>query len=122
MNHIPKIHDLERTHGVMWGELAGLEPSLNELLWQARTAGAGCRCWENVERTFAPFRDAAANLVGFRSMHSRHPVLGSLGAHEVVYWRLYDAVSGLLPRPADVPKVHNAPAAQVPESSLALVA
>jgi hypothetical protein len=43
-----------------------------------------------------------AELVGFRGRHSRHPVLGSVGAYEVVYWRLHEAVAGLLPRPADV--------------------
>jgi anti-anti-sigma factor len=99
MNHIPNIQDLERSFGVTWSELAGLEPRLNELLWQARAAGAGCRGWEHVDRLFAPFRDALTGLVGFQGRHSRHPVLGSVGAYEVTYWRLYDAVSGLLPRP-----------------------
>jgi hypothetical protein len=100
MNPIPKVHDLERAHGVTWGELAGLEPRLNELLWQARAAGGGCRCWEEVARVFAPFRGAVGELVGLLGRHSRHPVLGSVGAYEVAYWRLHDAVSGLLPRPA----------------------
>jgi hypothetical protein len=100
MNHIPKVYDLERAHGVTWGELAGLEPRLNELLWQARAAGSGCRCWEDVTRVFAPFRDAVAEVVGLMGRHSRHPVLGSIGAYEVAYWRLHDAVCGLLPRPA----------------------
>jgi hypothetical protein len=100
MNHIPNIHDVERTHGLTWGELAGLEPRLEELLWQARSAGGRCRAWKDVEQLFAPFRAAVAELVGLRGRHHNHPVLGSVGAYEVAYWRLHDAVCGLLPRPA----------------------
>src|SRR5262245_36221790 len=66
MNHIPKVQDLERAHGVTWGELAGLEPRLLELLWQARAAGAGCRSREEVRQVFAPFRNAVAELLGLR--------------------------------------------------------
>jgi anti-anti-sigma factor len=50
-----------------------------------------------VQREFAPLRNALTELVGFSSRHSRHPLLGSVGAYEVAYWRLHDAVSGLLP-------------------------
>jgi hypothetical protein len=103
MNNIPKVHDLERTHGVTWGELAGLEPRLNELLWQARAAGGDCHCREDVARAFEPFRGAVAELVGFLGRNSGHPVLGSVGAYEVAYWRLHDAVCGLLRRPAADP-------------------
>ena len=99
MNHISKVQDLERAYGVMWGELARLEPGLNELLWQARAEAARCCHWNDVEQLFAPFRDALAELVGFRSGHRGHSLLGSVGAYEVAYWRLHDAVSGLLPRP-----------------------
>jgi anti-anti-sigma factor len=95
----PKFRDLEKMHGVTWAELAGLEPRLAELLWQARAAGAGCHSWEEVPQAFAPFRHAVAEVVGFRSGHSEHPVLGSVGAYEVAFWRLRDAVAGLLPRP-----------------------
>jgi hypothetical protein len=110
VNHNPSVPDLERSHAVTWGELAALEPRLAELLWRARAAGAGCGGWEDVERVFAPFRDAVAELVGFRGRHRRHPVLGSVGAYEVAYWRLREAVSGLLPRPAAVPVAQEAPA------------
>ena len=100
MIDIPNIQHLERALDVTWGELTGLEPRLNELLWQVRAAGAGCRDREDVERVFARFRNALADLVGFRGSHQCHPVLGSVGAYEVAYWRLRQAVSGLLPRPA----------------------
>jgi hypothetical protein len=110
MNHNPKVSDLERAHCVRWEELTGLEPRLSELLWQARAAGAGCRDWEAVAQVFAPLRSAVAELVGFRGKHHRHPVLGSVGAYEVAYWRLHEAVSGLLPRPADAPTTEEATA------------
>jgi hypothetical protein len=100
MSTIPKVHDLEQAHGVTWGELVGLEPRLADLLWQARAAGAACGGWQDAERVFAPLRDAVSELVGFRGRRSTHPVLGSIGAYEVAYWRLRDAIAGLLPRPA----------------------
>jgi hypothetical protein len=104
VNHIPKSHDLERIHGVTWWQLTDLEPRLNELLWKARQDGARCRCQEEVARAFGPIRNAVAELVGFQGRHRNHPVLGSVGAYEVAYWRLYDAVVCLLPRPSvDVP-------------------
>jgi anti-anti-sigma factor len=98
MNRSPNVHDLERKHGITWGDLVGMEPRLAELLWQARSAGARCRGWEEVRQAFAPFRNAVAEVVGFQSKHRGHPVLGSVGAYEVAYWRLHDAISGLLPR------------------------
>jgi hypothetical protein len=109
MNHIPNIHELERTHGVTWGQLAGLEPRLQELLWKAREDGACCRCREEAERVFAPVRNALGELVGFMSGQNGHPVLGSIGAYEVAYWRLYDAVASLLPQPAGVRDAEEAP-------------
>jgi hypothetical protein len=99
MNHIPQVHELERAHGVTWNELASLSPALGKLLWQARAAGARCRRREDVEQVFAPFRAALAELVGLRGKHRANPVLGSVGAYEVAYWRLHEAVAGLLPRP-----------------------
>jgi hypothetical protein len=99
MNHIPKRHELERAHGVTWGQLTELEPRLSELLWKARQDGAHCRCREEVSRVFVPFRSAVAELLGFQGRHRDHPILGSVGAYEVAYWRFYDAVAGLLPKP-----------------------
>jgi hypothetical protein len=101
MDAIPKYQDLERAFGLTWYDLAQKEPRLNELLWKTREAGARCRRREDVERIFAPFRNALTELIGFQGRHRRCPVLGSVGAYEVAYWRLYDAVAGLLPRPAN---------------------
>jgi hypothetical protein len=109
VNHIPKVQDLERAQGVTWGELAALEPRLEELLWQARAAGARCRAWKDVERLFSPFRAALAELVGFMGRHNCHRALGSVGAYEVAYWRLHDAVCGLLPRPVPQQPSQSAP-------------
>jgi hypothetical protein len=85
---------------VTWGQLTELEPQLNELLWKAREGGARCRCREDVTRVFVPFRYALADLVGFLGVNRDHPVLGSVGAYDVAYWRLHDAVAGLLPQPS----------------------
>jgi hypothetical protein len=96
VNHYPKVHDLERAHGVTWGELAQCEPRLDELLWRARAAGARRRDWNDVLREFVPLRNALTEWVGFLGRHSRHPLVGSVGAYEVA-WRLHHALSGLLP-------------------------
>jgi hypothetical protein len=103
MSNFPKVHDLEQAHGVTWHELAALEPRLNELLWQARADGARCSERDEMERVFASLTDALAELVGFRGRHRRCPVLGSVGAYEVAYARLHEAVFEFLPRPATVP-------------------
>jgi anti-anti-sigma factor len=110
VNVVPRVQSLERAHGLTWGELVGLEPRLAELLWQAREAGASCRAWEDLPRVFTPFRNAVAELVGFRSRHSRHPILGSVGAYEVAYWRLHEAIAGLMPRLASAQDAERASA------------
>jgi hypothetical protein len=98
VNHVPNIRDLENAHGVTWDVLVHLEPGLEALLQSARSVGAGCRNWPDVEGAFSPFRNTLVSMVGFGGRNHRHPVLGSPGAYEVAYWKLYDAVSGLLPR------------------------
>jgi hypothetical protein len=97
MEPYPNFRDLERLSGITWGELTALEPRLDELLWRARRACAQCRLPSDVRRVFAPVRDHLVELVGFAGKNRRHPVLGSPGAYAVAYWRLYDAVVGLLP-------------------------
>ena len=93
MTHLHHAPDLERAHGVTWRELVELEPKLGELLWAARQTGATCHNWSDVKGLFTPFQNALVGLVGPSERHLRHPVLASAGAYEVVYWRLYDAIT-----------------------------
>ena len=101
MKTSPNFRDLERIHGVTWQELTELEPKLGELLWGARHACVTCRRWSDVSQAFAPIRNTLAELVGSAAKNSPHPVLGRRGAYQVAYWKLYDAVAGLLPCRAD---------------------
>jgi hypothetical protein len=95
----PGYRDLERVYGIPWVEIIELEPRVADLLHEARRACGACQRWSDVTPRFAPFRNALAALVGFTGAHRRHPVLGTVGAYEVGYWRLYDAIAGLLPPP-----------------------
>jgi hypothetical protein len=100
MNPLPKVADLERIHDLTWGQLVGLEPQLAELLWQARAAAAGYQDRQDVRRVFAPFRQAVTELVGWQGRHRSCPLLGSVAAYEVAYWKLHETVAGQLTRPA----------------------
>jgi hypothetical protein len=101
MNSLPNIHDLERRHGITWPELVELEPKLAQLLCESQRASANCRGWSDVDRIFAPIRNSLAESVGFAGIRHQHPVLGSLAAYEVAYWKLYVAVAGSLPGSCD---------------------
>jgi hypothetical protein len=101
MKQFPKYQDLERVHNLSWGQLIDLEPGLQQLLFDARMAGAACHSWDEVGRLFQPIRNLLTQIVGFQSRHVHHAVLGSVGAYDVAYWRLYAAVVGLLPRQVD---------------------
>jgi anti-anti-sigma regulatory factor len=94
------VDDARGGVGLTWAELVDLEPRLETLLLRARGAGAGCRTFTDVNRVFGPVRNELAGLIGFGGQHHRHPVLGSTGAYQVAYAKLYDAVAGLLPGPA----------------------
>jgi anti-anti-sigma factor len=96
----PSASDVRHTCPVTWAQLVELEPQLETLLRRARTAGAGCRSLPDVHRIFTPLRNELADLIGFIGKHHSHPILGGCGAYEVAYWKLYEAVAGLLPRPA----------------------
>jgi len=98
MFQAPTIAEIERSHGVRWGDLVELEPELNQLLWRARRVGSAVRTRSDVPEAFAPLRSEITRLVGFSSKNERHPVLGMVGAYDVTYWKVYHAVSGLLPR------------------------
>ena len=98
----PTPDDVQRTYGgVAWAQLVELEPQLESLLWRARSAGAPCRNFADVDGVFAPVRNELAALIGFTGQHHGHPILGSSNAYAVAYWKLYDAVAGLLPGHAD---------------------
>jgi len=101
MKPYPNLQDVERRSGVTWHELVELDSRLAELLWEARRSCGNCRRWSDVEPAFAPIRNRLADLVGFARNDRRHPVLGSAEAYQVAYWKLYDAVAGLLPIRAD---------------------
>jgi anti-anti-sigma factor len=93
----PNVCDVQRIYGVSWDRLVELEPQLEGLLWRARTDGATCRTLADVARVFGPLRNELAELIGWAGRHQGHPVLGSTGSYEVAYWKLYDAVAGLVP-------------------------
>jgi anti-anti-sigma factor len=95
------VSDVQGTFGVTWGELVEAEPQVESLLWRAREGGAHCRTFADVKRVFGPLRNELARLLGFAGKHRRHPVLGSVGAYEVAYWKLHDAVAALVPASAD---------------------
>jgi len=101
MKPYPNLQDVERRSGVTWHELVELDSRLAELLWEARRSCGNCRRWSDVEQAFAPMRNGLTELVGFARNDRRHPVLRSAEAYQVAYWKLYDAVAGLLPTRAD---------------------
>jgi hypothetical protein len=82
--------------------LAGLSPTNAALAVKpmaceaARQTRVICRRWADVDQFFAPIRNTLTGLVGFTGKNRPHPVLGSTKAYEVAYWKLYDAVAGLL--------------------------
>jgi hypothetical protein len=92
----PNVDAVQRTFGITWGQLVELEPRLETLLRGARAGGARCHTFADVDRVFGPVRNELAGLLGFAGEHHRHPVLGSVAALEVAYWKLYDAVAGLV--------------------------
>jgi anti-anti-sigma factor len=93
----PNVDDVQRAHGITWGQLVELEPRVESLLWRARQVGASCRTCADVDQAFNPLRDELTDLIGLLGKNHRHPVLGSAGAYEVARWKLYEAVAGLLP-------------------------
>jgi hypothetical protein len=101
MKPYPNFQHLERVTGITWNELVDVEPGLAALLWEARQAGAACRQWPDVDRAFVSIRNTLTELVGFTRKNCRLPILASTEAYQVAYWKLFDAVAGLLPIHAD---------------------
>jgi hypothetical protein len=100
MQYSLALADLERIHGVTWQDLAEQEPRLWRLLWRARQLGATCRSRWDTDCVFRTRRNEVADLVGFLGANRDHPMLGSVGAYEVVCRRVYDAVASLVRVPA----------------------
>jgi hypothetical protein len=98
-----EAHDGPEPCAITWAQLVELEPRLEQLLWRARLAGAGCRTRSDVHQVFGPVRNELAELIGFHGVRYRHPVLGSTEAYQVAYWKLHEAVAGLLPGRAGRP-------------------
>jgi hypothetical protein len=97
MKPYPNYRDLESCHGVTWHELVDLDSRLADLLWDARHACVGCRRRSDVDQFFAPIHASLNAIFGWARAHPVHPRLGSHGAYQVAYWKLYDAVARLFP-------------------------
>jgi anti-anti-sigma factor len=111
----PSADELQRAHGITWGQLIELEPEVEALLWRARQAGAHCRTGADVRRAFHTVRQELTGLIGFFGKHHRDPVLGSVGAYEVAYWKLYDALAALVLEHTNGPE--KAPGLEKPEGA-----
>jgi anti-anti-sigma regulatory factor len=93
----PNVSAVQQSCGVTWGTLVELEPQLQVLLWRARGTSANCQNSADVDRVFHRLRKELAELIGFAGKHYQHPILGSAGAYQVAYWKLYNAVAALVP-------------------------
>jgi hypothetical protein len=85
---------MEQLHGICWEQLVDVEPELVLLLRQARAVGACCKNTYEEERGWSQFKQPIAALVGFFGKHREHPLLGTRGAYETVYWKLHNALVG----------------------------
>jgi hypothetical protein len=94
MRDVRNVKDMERIHGVRWDELVAAEPELERLLKVARMVGDCCRNWRDVERGWGQFKNDIAGLVGYFGKHRGHPLLGTVAAYDVTYWKLHNAVAG----------------------------
>lgn len=94
MRDVRNVKDMERIHGVRWAELVEAEPELERLLKIASMVGDGCRNWRDVERGWGQFKNDVAGLVGLCGSNRTHPLLGTVAAYDVTYWKLHNAVAG----------------------------
>src|SRR5579871_1233948 len=93
MRDVTSVKTRERMHGITWAELVALEPELQRLLDLAHGVGDGCRTWWDVERGWTQFKREIAGLVGYFGKYRGHPILGTVAAYDVVYWKLHNAVA-----------------------------
>jgi hypothetical protein len=91
------VDEVQESCKVTWGALVEVEPHLHVLLGRARIMGANCQNFADVDRVFQTLRKELVELIGFAGKHHRHPVLGRTRAYQVAYWKLYNAVAGLVP-------------------------
>jgi anti-anti-sigma factor len=117
MTQLPDTNAIERLHGVTYSHLVDLEPRLEPLLWEARKVGAACLCQDDVQRAFNPIRNRLTDLIGFAGQRHRHRLLGSTGAYEVAYWKLFHGIADQVPSPAKPAPVTNCKDCASPKES-----
>jgi anti-anti-sigma factor len=88
---------MERTYSLRFTTLIDLEPRLQSLLWDARQAGARCRNSSDFKLAISFVQNRLAGVVGFSSANCNHRILGSVGAYQVVYWKLLRTVAECVP-------------------------
>ena len=115
MKFIPDVDQMEYHHGVTFGQLVNQEPRLERLLWEARKVGATCRSQADVLQAFATVRNQLSELIGFSSRHRVHRLLGSVGAYEVAYWKLFHAIADLVPGATSFDGAASGAASATPE-------
>jgi hypothetical protein len=115
MKFIPDVDEMEHLHGVTFGRLVNQEPRLERLLWEARKVGATCRSQADVLAAFDTVRNQLSELIGFSSPHRVHRLLGSVGAYEVAYWKLFHAIADLVPGATRFDRVASSEASAGPE-------
>lgn len=93
MKDVTCVKNMERMHKVTWDQLVELEPELDNLLADARAVGQCCRTWRDVEKNWTPFKNPIHNLIGLFRKHRGHPVLGTVAAYDVTYWKLHNALA-----------------------------
>lgn len=86
------LKDIERMHDLNWENLADLEPRLNGLLVDAVTSRPRRKRGFNYELAWARFKQPIANLVGFHRRDECDPLLKTVAAYDVVYWKIYHAL------------------------------
>jgi hypothetical protein len=122
MKFIPDVDQMEYHHGVTFGQLVNQEPRLERLLWEARKVGATCRSQADVLQAFATVRNQLSELIGFSSRHRVHRLLGSVGAYEVAYWKLFHAIADLVPGATRLDQMAFGEGSAAPEEVRALAA